>query len=150
MAEPITTALIVGLAAQKFAEGAAGKSAEKLIEKLWGAIASRFSGRKKTEENLATIAAAKGQDAGAIGKVVTVLDGEFVEDEEFEERLKAIVREIQAVEPERVQKMLVGIKTTKGIKGKDVLMSATGPADQELLSDIEAESLEFENLTMTQ
>ena len=150
MTEPITTAIIVGLAAQKFAEGAAGKSAEKLVEKLWDTIVSRFTGRKKTEENLATIAAAKGQDAGAIGKVATVLDGEFVEDEDFEERLKAIVREIQSVEPERVQKMLVGIKTTKGIKGKDIRLSATGPAKQELLSDIEAESLEFDNLTMTQ
>lgn len=94
MTEPITTALIVGLAAQKFAEGAAGKSAEKLIEKLWGAIASRFSGRKKTEENLATIAAAKGQDAGAIGKVVTVLDGEFVEDEDFAASLKELAQQI--------------------------------------------------------
>ena len=73
-----------------------------------------------------------------------------MEDEDFAERVRAIVREIQAVEPERVQKMLVGIKTTKGIKGKDVLMSATGPADQELLVDVEAESLEFENFTMTQ
>ena len=94
MTEPITTALIVGLAAQKFAEGAAGKSAEKLVEKLWDAIVSRFSGRKKTEENLATIAAAKGQDAGAIGKVATVLEGEFVEDEDFEERLKELAQQI--------------------------------------------------------
>ena len=94
MTEPITTALIVGLAAQKFAEGAAGKSAERLVEKLWDTIVSRFSGRKKTEENLATIAAAKGQDAGAIGKVATVLEGEFVEDEDFEERLKELAQQI--------------------------------------------------------
>ena len=94
MTEPITTAIIVGLAAQKFAEGAAGKSAEKLVERLWDAIVSRFSGRKKTEENLATIAAAKGQDAGAIGKVATVLDGEFVEDEEFAAGLKELAQQI--------------------------------------------------------
>ena len=94
MTEPITTALIVGLAAQKFAEGAAGKSAEKLVERLWDTIASRFSGRKKTEENLATIAAAKGQDAGAIGKVATVLDGEFVEDEYFAASLKELAQQI--------------------------------------------------------
>ena len=94
MTEPITTALIVGLAAQKFAEGAAGKSAEKLVEKLWDTIVSRFSGRKKTEENLATIAAAKGQDAGAIGKVATVLDGEFVEDEDFAASLKELAQQI--------------------------------------------------------
>ena len=94
MTEPITTALIVGLAAQKFAEGAAGKSAEKLVEKLWDTIVSRFSGRKKTEENLVAIAAAKGQDAGAIGKVATVLDGEFVEDEEFAASLKELAQQI--------------------------------------------------------
>ncbi len=150
MAEPITTALIVGLAAQKFAEGAAGKSAEKLVEKLWTAIATRFAGRKKTEENLAAIEAAKGEDKGAIAKVTTVLEGEFVEDEDFRSELEAIVREIRSVEPERVQEMLVGIKTTKGIKAKDVLVSATGPAKQKVLSDVEAESLDFENLTMTQ
>ena len=94
MTEPITTALIVGLAAQKFAEGAAGKSAEKLVEKLWDTIVSRFTGRKKTEENLAMIAAAKGQDAGAIGKVATVLDGEFVEDEDFAASLKELAQQI--------------------------------------------------------
>ena len=94
MTEPITTAIIVGLAAQKFAEGAAGKSAEKLVERLWDAIATRFTGRKKTEENLATIAAAKGQDVGAIGKVATVLDGEFVEDEDFAASLKELAQQI--------------------------------------------------------
>ena len=98
MTEPITTALIVGLAAQKFAEGAAGKSAEKLVEKLWDTIVSRFSGRKKTEENLATIAAAKGQDAGAIGKVAVVLDGEFVEDEDFAASLKELAQQIVTIQ----------------------------------------------------
>ena len=98
MTEPITTAIIVGLAAQKFAEGAAGKSAEKLVEKLWDAIVSRFSGRKKTEENLATIAAAKGQDAGAIGKVATVLDGEFVEDEDFAASLNELAQQIVTIQ----------------------------------------------------
>jgi hypothetical protein len=93
MAE-ITTAIIVGLAAQKFAEGAAGKSAEKLVEKLWDAIATRFSGRKKTEENLAAIVAAKGQDVGAIEKVTAVLAGEFVEDEDFAASLKDLAQQI--------------------------------------------------------
>ena len=98
MTEPITTAIIVGLAAQKFAEGAAGKSAEKLVERLWDTIVSRFSGRKKTEENLATIAAAKGQDAGAIGKVAVVLDGEFVEDEDFAASLKELAQQIVTIQ----------------------------------------------------
>jgi predicted secreted Zn-dependent protease len=94
MAEPITTALIVGLAAQKFAEGAAGKAAEKLVERLWEAIATRFKGRKKTEENLAAIAASKGQDAGAIEAVTTVLAGEFVEDEELKADLEGLAQQI--------------------------------------------------------
>jgi hypothetical protein len=150
MAEPMTTALIVGLAAQKFAEGAAGKAAEKLVERLWESIVARFKGKKKTAENLAAIEAAKGDAPAAIAAVTTVLDGEFVEDEDFQKALVAIVEEIRSVEPERVQKMLVGIKTTKGIKGKDLKQTSTGAADQAMLTDVEAESLEFENLTQEQ
>jgi len=150
MTEPITTALIVGLAVQKFAEGAAGKTAEKLIEQLWTAIANRFKGRKKTEENLAAIAAAKGNAPDAQGKVETVLEAEFVEDEDFRAELAAIVTQIQKAEPERVQQMLVGIKTSKGIKAKDLRQEATGAADQQMLVDVEAESLEFDNLTQKQ
>ena len=150
MTEPITTALIVGLAAQKFVEGATGKAAEKLIEQLWIAIANRFRGRKKTEENLAAIAAAKGDAPDAQGKVETVLEAEFVEDEDFRAELAAIVTQIQKAEPERVQQMLVGIKTSKGIKAKDVHQEATGAADQQMLVDVEAESLEFDNLTQKQ
>lgn len=148
MTEPITTALIVGLAAQKFAEGAAGKAAEKLIERLWEAIATRFKGRPKVEAAIGQIAAAP--DAAAMTKLEKVLDGEFVEDEEFEAELKAIVAQIQAAEPDRVQEMLVGIKTTKGIKGKDAKQVATGPATQKLLMDVEADSIEFGNLTQEQ
>jgi hypothetical protein len=148
MAEPITTALIVGLAAQKFAEGAAGKAAEKLVEKLWESIVARFKGRPKVEEAIGQIAAT--QDAGAIEKLGKVLDGEFVEDEDFQQALVKIVEEIRSVEPERVQQMLVGIKTTKGIKGKDLKQISIGAADQSMLTDVEAESLEFENLTQAQ
>lgn len=119
--EPITTALIVGLAAQKFAEGAAGKSAEKLVEKLWDAIVSRFSGRKKTEENLATIAAAKGQDVGAIGKVAVVLEGEFVEDEDFEERLKDLAQQIV-----NIQSQSQTANTTSFISNDQSQMRAVG------------------------
>jgi hypothetical protein len=94
MVEPITTALIVGLAAQKFAEGAAGKAAEKLVERLWEAIVNRFQGRKKTEENLAAIATAKGQAPEAIEAVTTVLAGEFVEDEGFKAELEGLAQQI--------------------------------------------------------
>lgn len=88
--EPITTALIVGLATQKFAEGAAGK----LVERLWDAIADRFKGRKKTEENLAAIAAAKGKAPEAIAAVTTVLAGELVEDPEFKTALEGLAQQI--------------------------------------------------------
>jgi hypothetical protein len=148
MAEPVTTALILTLAAQKFAEGAAGKAAEKLIERLWDAIADRFKGRKKTEENLKAIAIAKGEDAAALEKVETVLDAEFVEDEEFRGELEAIVIEIQKAEPERVQKMLVGIRTSRGIKAQ--ALSQEGAKIQEMLVDIEAESLDLGNLSQSQ
>ncbi len=47
MTDPVTAAVIVGLAASKFAEGAGGKAAEKLVEQLWGAIASRFQTKPK-------------------------------------------------------------------------------------------------------
>jgi cytochrome c551/c552 len=114
MAEPITTALIVGLAAQKFAEGAAGKSAEKLVEKLWTAIATRFAGRKKTEENLAAIEKAKGQDTGAIEKVTAVLAGEFVEDEAFEAKLKELAQQIVNIQSQsQTQKSNVQTQTIR-------------------------------------
>lgn len=94
MTEPITTAVILGLAAQKFAEGAAGKAAEKLIERLWESITARFAGRKKTAENLATIAATKGEDAIALKQVETVLEAEFVEDEDFQRSLQGLAQQI--------------------------------------------------------
>ncbi|MGI0492143.1 hypothetical protein ACN4EG_10040 [Alkalinema pantanalense CENA528] len=94
MTEPITAAVILGLAAQKFAEGAAGKAAEKLIERLWESIAARFAGRKKTAENLATIAAEKGEAPAALKQVETVLEAEFVEDEEFQQELQGLAQQI--------------------------------------------------------
>jgi hypothetical protein len=98
MVEPITTTLIVGLAAQKFAEGAAGKAAEKLVERLWEAIVDRFKGRKKTEENLAVIATTKGQAPEAIEAVTTVLAGEFVEDEGFKAELEGLAQQIVQIQ----------------------------------------------------
>lgn len=94
MTDPVTAAVIVGLAVSKFAEGAAGKSAEKLVEKLWDAIADRFKGRKKMEEAIGQITASQGQDAGAIAKVTTVLDGELVEDEEFAAAVQSLAQQI--------------------------------------------------------
>jgi dephospho-CoA kinase len=113
MTEPITAAIIAGLAAQKFAEGAAGKAAEKLIERLWEAIATRFKGRKKAEGELAKIAAAKGAAPEAIANVTRALDGEMFEDDQFREQLEAIVREIRAAEPTR-EASISGVVNSSG------------------------------------
>jgi hypothetical protein len=92
MAEPITTALIVGLAAQKFVEGASSEAGKKLVGQLWDTIVARFKGRPKVEEAIGQIAAT--QDKGAIEKLGKVLDGEFVEDEGFEASLKDLAQQI--------------------------------------------------------
>jgi hypothetical protein len=92
MAEPITTALIVGLAAQKFVEGASSEAGKKLVGQLWDTIVARFKGRPKVEEAIGQIVAT--QDAGAIEKLGKVLDGEFVEDEGFEASLKDLAQQI--------------------------------------------------------
>ena len=94
MADPITAAVIVGLAAQKFAEGAA----EKLVERLWDSIVDRFKGKKKTEENLAAIVAGKAEATDALKKVATVLEGEFVEDEEFQRKLEDLAQQIITIQ----------------------------------------------------
>ncbi len=78
----------------------------------------------------------------------TVLAAEFVEDEDFRSELAAIVAKIQQAEPERMQQMLVSIKISKGIKAKD--LSQEGAVNQKMLVDVEAESLEFDNLTQQQ
>jgi len=120
------------------------------VEQLWTTIVARFQGRKKTEENLAAIVASQGKDPDALGKVEKVLDAEFVEDEDFQTELTRIVTEIQTLEPERVQQVLVGIKTRQGITAKNVRQEATGPAEQQILMDVEAESLDVDNLTQSQ
>lgn len=94
MTEPITAALILGLAAQKFAESAAGKSAEKLIEQLWNKIAARFKGRKKAEAALTQLEASKGKDAEAEANLVRVLDAEMFEDDAFADQLQQMAQQI--------------------------------------------------------
>ncbi|OKH17869.1 hypothetical protein [[Limnothrix rosea] IAM M-220] len=94
MIEPITTALIVGLAAQKFAEGAAGKAAEKLTERLWETISNRFTGRKKVEEVLIQVETSQGNDLESQSNLVRVLDAELFEDEEFAQEVKQLAQQI--------------------------------------------------------
>jgi hypothetical protein len=124
MADPITAAVIVGLAAQKFAEGAAGKGAEKLVEQLWGAIAARFQDRKKTAENLAAIEAAKGKDAGAIEKVTTVLDGELVEDDEFAAEVQQLAQQIINIQNQSQSQKTVTMTQTNQDQSKGYQVDA--------------------------
>ena len=118
MADPITAAIIVGLAAQKFAEGAAGKSAEKLVERLWDAVVDRFKGKKKTEENLAAIAAGKPEATDALKKVATVLEGEFVEDEEWRSELEALAQQIITIQNQSQSQKLNAQNQTIRDEGK--------------------------------
>jgi hypothetical protein len=152
MADPITAAVIVGLAASKFAESAAGKAAEKLVEQLWGAIATRFKGRKKAEEALAQLEAAKGKAPEAEANLVRVLDGELFEDDKFREALEKLVREITTQEPERLQEVLVGVKG-RNIKAQDVSAeSQSGEAvKQRVASELEAtEDIDLGNISAKQ
>ncbi|NJM58766.1 MAG: hypothetical protein HC857_17010 [Synechococcales cyanobacterium RU_4_20] len=139
MADPVTAAVIVGLAVSKFAEGAAGKTAEKLVEQLWGAIASRFQTKPKAAAELAKIEATKGKAPEAEANLVRVLDGELFEDDKFREALEKLVREITTQEPERLQEVLVGVKG-RNIKAQGVSAeSQSGEAvKQRVASDLEA------------
>jgi hypothetical protein len=94
MTDPITAATIAGLALSKFAESGASEAAKKLIENLWGAIASRFKGRKKAEEAIAKIEASKGQAPESEANLVRVLDAELFEDEGFAQELQQLAQQI--------------------------------------------------------
>lgn len=94
MTDPITAAAIVGLAASKFAEAGASEAAKKLIENLWGEITNRFKGRKKAEEALAQLEAAKGDAPEAQANLVRVLDAEMFEDDAFAGQVQQMAQQI--------------------------------------------------------
>ncbi len=98
MSDPITAAVIVGLAAQKFTEGAAGKSAEKLVERLWDSIVARFKGDKRAERAVATFVETKGEKK-SVNTLAVYLEDEL-RNEDFRSELEAIVRDIQKAEPD--------------------------------------------------
>lgn len=112
MTEPITAAVIVGLAVSKFAETGAVKTAERLVEGLWTALTQRFKGRKKAEEALAQLEAAKGQAPEAQANLVRVLDGDLFEDDDFRAKVEAIVKEIREAEPELEAKVSIVINSS--------------------------------------
>ncbi len=90
----MTAAAIAGLALSKFAESGASEAAKKLIENLWGAIATRFKGRKKAEEAIAQLEASQGKAPEAEANLVRVLDGELFEDDAFAERVQQLAQQI--------------------------------------------------------
>jgi hypothetical protein len=93
MTEPITTAIIVGLAAQKFAEGAAGKSAEKLVERLWDAIVTRFKGDKRAETALKTVETTKGSQ-DSLETLTTYVKEEMKADQMFADDVQQLAQQI--------------------------------------------------------
>jgi hypothetical protein len=98
MTDPITAATIAGLALSKFAESGASEAAKKLIENLWGEIASRFKGRKKAEEALTKLEASQGKDPETEANLVRVLDGEMFEDDAFAEQLQQMAQQIVTIQ----------------------------------------------------
>lgn len=112
MTEPITAAVIVGLAVSKFAETGAAKTAEKLVEELWTALTQRFKGRKNAEAALAQLEAAKGKAPEAQANLVLVLDGDLFEDDGFRAKVEAIVKEIRKAEPELEAKVSIVINSS--------------------------------------
>ena len=94
MAELFTAAAIVGLG-MKFLEGIAGESSKKLTGELWDTIKGRFKGRKKAEETISTIEAAKGAAPEQVAKLTTYLDVEMDEHEDFAAKIQQLAQQIQ-------------------------------------------------------
>lgn len=93
MVEPITTALIVGLAAGKFVEGAGGKVAEKLVEQLWGAIASRFKGDRRAEQALTQVEQERGS-TDSLETLTTYVKQEMKADRAFADEVQQLAEQI--------------------------------------------------------
>ena len=140
MTDPITAAVIVGLAVSKFTEGVAGEAGKKLVSRLWELIAARFQGRGKVEDAIKQIEASGGDAPEAEANLVRVLDGELFEDDGFREQLEQLVGEIQNQSPERVQAVLVGVKG-RNIRAKDVsaVVESGAAARQQVAVDLEAD-----------
>lgn len=132
MTEPITAALILGLAAQKFAEGSAGKAAEKLVERLWNTIATRFKGRRKAEEALTQIETSKGNAPEAQTNLVRVLDAELFEDDGFAEEVKQLAQQI------------INIQSQTQTQGNNQFnINATGNATVNAIGNLDATTVNF-------
>lgn len=112
MTEPVTAAVVLGLAVSKFAETGAAKTAEKLVEGLWTKLKAHFEGRKKAKEALEQLEAAKGEAPEAEAGLVRVIDGELFEDEDFKQEIEAIVKAIREAEPELEAKVSIVINSS--------------------------------------
>lgn len=113
MSDPVTAAVIVGLAISKFTEGAAGEAGKKLASKLWDTIAARFKGRKKTEAAIAQIESSSGKAPEAQANLVRVLDGELFEDDGFAETVQQLAQQIINLEQTNSQEMVTMTMTNR-------------------------------------
>ena len=120
MTEPITTAIIVGLAAQKFAEGAAGKSAEKLVKRLWDAIVSRFKGDKRAETALKTVETTKGSQ-DSLETLTTYVKEEMKGDQTFANDVQQLAQQIV-----NIQSQSQTATTTSFVSNDQSVMRAIG------------------------
>ena len=113
MSDPVTTAVIVGLAVSKFTEGAAGEAGKKLVTQLWDTIANRFKGRKKAEAAIAQIETSSGQAPQAEADLVRVLDAELVEDDAFAAQVQQLAQQIVNLQQNNNQKSVTLSQTNR-------------------------------------
>lgn len=120
MPEPITTTVIVTLAATKFIEGISGELSKRFtpaaLEKmtqLWKTIKGRFHGKKPNAET--TIAQIESGNKVDIDKLAKYLDAEMLDDDEFAAQLREMAKEIEAgkIEDNRaMQQTVIGDHNT--------------------------------------
>lgn len=94
MTDPVTAAVIVGLAVSKFTEGAVGEAGKKLVNQLWETLATRFKGRPKAEAAIGQLEASQGKAPDARTNLVRVLDGDLFEDDRFAAEVQQLAQQI--------------------------------------------------------
>lgn len=114
MTDPITAAVIVGLAVSKFTEGAAGEVGKKLVNQLWDTLSTRFKGRQKAEAAIAQLETSQGQAPEAQANLVRVLDGELFEDDGFAAEVQQLAQQIINIQNQnQVQKTITMTQTNQ-------------------------------------
>ena len=142
MTEPITVAVLVTLAVQKFVESSASELAKKYtiealakISELWQQIKTKLQGKSvKVDDALVRVEAGTGIEA-AKETIIKYLDVEMEEDKDFAGALKRIAAEIQN---RTVQVIAVDIEAAS-FKAKNMKQKATagdGLREQTMLKNV--------------